>query len=196
MDKAIRQNIDRRALLKGASIATMASAIPATVATAIGATPALAEDRTIDALLIERDRLKAVTDKIMAAMDRIEAAWPTVFAMPPDFDTAEERLAWNHSPEGQQRALDFRSSGYRRHEDRLNKIEGVIFDVEKQIVTTPATTMRGMAAKLAIIVRHIRVEFTDRDGVIDPDGMEIEHHGILSIADDFERLLPGSAVAS
>jgi hypothetical protein len=72
----------------------------------------------------------------------------------------------------------------------------MIFDVEMQIITTPATTMRGMAAKLAIITRHVHVNFSDRNGVIDPDGMEIEHHGILSIADDFERLLPGSAVAS
>jgi hypothetical protein len=76
MDKAIRQNIDRRALLKGA-IATAAATIPATIAAAIGAAaPAEAAGADpIFAMIAEHHRIKALAEAATERATAIMDAW-------------------------------------------------------------------------------------------------------------------------
>jgi hypothetical protein len=77
MNKANTKHIDRRALLKAASIATTAAAIPATIATALGA-PALAEAAGADpifALIAEHHRVKALAEAATERSRAIADAW-------------------------------------------------------------------------------------------------------------------------
>jgi hypothetical protein len=104
MDKAIRQNIDRRALLKGASIATVAAAIPATIATAIGAVPALAEaPDPIFNLFAKRDRLRVLARAADARMAGIKRPLgPVVDFGRPEFAPMAEGNSYDQAKDGKE----------------------------------------------------------------------------------------------
>jgi hypothetical protein len=175
MDKAIRQNIDRRALLKGASIAT--------VATAIGATPALAEaDAVITpsapdpifALLAERDRLKALDEVVTAHRHRIEAAWPIL------------RQPWIQMTDAAkaQRKLEAERSGWNRAVAEEEALSEKACDLENAAMAAPIQTAAGARARLAIIC-HV--------SGFDPEDMYGE--ALTGLVDDLIRMVEKGGVA-
>jgi hypothetical protein len=184
MDKAIRQNIDRRALLKGASIATVAAAIPATIATAIGApSPALAEAAIvittptpdpIFALIAELNRVKALQKAVSARRCRIEAAWPTLAYRGPLMGDALT-----------QRKLDVERSGWDRVADEEDVLGEKWCDAENAALLTPPATRAGVLAKLALL-REVHAEAHG----------DISQDYILSMFDDLERLVAGKGGAA
>jgi hypothetical protein len=78
MSKTNTKHIDRRALLKGVSIATAAAAIPTTIAAAIGTAPALANAADADpilAMIAEHHRVKALAEAATERSRAIADAW-------------------------------------------------------------------------------------------------------------------------
>jgi hypothetical protein len=170
MDKAIRQNIDRRALLKGASIATVAAAIPATIAAAIGAPSApLAEAADpIFAILAERDRIMPLVEAAVAHYKRIEAAWPAL------------RELLGRSLTGAaaaERDLLAERSGWNRVTNEQEALCAKVCDLENVAMAAPIQTAAGARARLAIIC-HV--------SGFDPDDMYGE--ALTDLVDDLIRM--------
>jgi hypothetical protein len=99
MDKAIRQNIDRRALLKGASLSAIAAAIPAIIAT-----PALAEaPDPIFNLFAKRDQLRILARAADARMVEIKSPLgPVIDFGHPEFAPMAQGNSYDQAKDGKE----------------------------------------------------------------------------------------------
>lgn len=106
--KAIRQSIDRRVVLKGATLATMAAAIPATLAAAAAIAGAAASLDPIFALIAERDRFRALSRVADEREADIQKRWnfdgtlPTIDFGRPEFAVMAEGREIDAARDGKQ----------------------------------------------------------------------------------------------
>lgn len=127
--KAINHSTDRRSFIKGASLVTIAAAIPATIATAIGATPALAEAAgecspavaaapdPIFALIAERDRLSVLARAADARRIEIERpAGPVADFRRPEFAPMAKGNTYDAAKDGEEITREYLEDYNRRAE--------------------------------------------------------------------------------
>jgi hypothetical protein len=144
--------------------------------------PPPATDDPIFAMIAERNRVKALLNESDARCRAIAAAWPTLCAAPDGVTRdADEFRAWEAAFE-----RDSEHSGYRRAAEENEALSDKVVDLENALLLTPATALAGAFAKLAVL---------RKTNDFDPEN-DIQDAFILCLFDDFERLLPGSAVAA